>query len=72
LLSERVSLSSAEARAEEIKGGFVGVFELTQTGPLATHPEPKLAVMRLMPSHGWSIRPPTTDIPQGERDCVGG
>ena len=39
--------------------------------PLATHTEPKSAVLRLMVSHGWSIRSPTTDTP-GERNCVGG
>ena len=32
MLSDRVELSSAEARVEEIKGGSVGVFELAQTG----------------------------------------
>ena len=32
MLSDRVQLSSAEARVEEIKGGTVGVFELSQ-GP---------------------------------------
>jgi len=41
-------------------------------GPLATHTKPKSAVLRLMVSHGWCIRSPTTDTPQGERDCVGG
>jgi C-terminal processing protease CtpA/Prc len=52
LLSDRVELSSVEARVEEIQGGSVGVLELTQTGPLATHTEPKSAVLRLMVSHG--------------------
>ena len=28
--------------------------------------------MGLMASHGWSIRSPITDTPQGERDCGGG
>jgi hypothetical protein len=32
LLSDRVSLSSAEAREEGIQGGSVGVFEATQVG----------------------------------------
>ena len=32
LLSDRVKLSSAEARVEATKGGSVGVFELAQTG----------------------------------------
>jgi len=38
LLSDRVQLSSAEARVKEMKGGSVGVFELNQSdrvsGPL--------------------------------------
>jgi hypothetical protein len=37
-------------------------------GPRSPHTKPKLAVLRLMVSHGWSIRSPTTDTPQGERD----
>ena len=72
MLSGRVQLSSAEARVEEIKGGSVGCFELTQTGPLATYTEPKSAVLMLMVFHGWSIRYPTTDTRQGQRGCVGG
>ena len=56
-------------------GGSVGVFELSQSARLLilidrarTRTKPKQAVMRLMVSHGWSKRSPTTDTPQGERD----
>ena len=49
-----------------------GAVYSTHMGPLATHTETKSAVLKLMVSHGWSIRSPTTDTPQGERDCVGG
>ena len=30
MLSDRIELSSVEARVDEMKGGFVGVFELIQ------------------------------------------
>ena len=33
MLSDRVELSSAEARVEQITGGSVGVFELTHMVP---------------------------------------
>ena len=49
-----------------------GCFELNHMGPLATHTEPKSAGLWLMVSHGWSIRSPSTDTPQSERDCTGG
>ena len=71
MLSDRVLLSSAEARVEEITSGSVGVFELAQIGR-SGHTEPKSAFMRLMVSHGWSTRSPITDTQQGERDCGGG
>ena len=41
------------------------MFELSQGPPLAHTPSPSL---RLMVSHGWSMRSPTTDTQQGERD----
>ena len=82
MLSDRVELSSAEARVEEIVGGSVGVFELSQSSVgvfelsqsarTRTHTKPKSAVLRLIVSHGWSIRSPITDTPHGEKDCVGG
>ena len=50
MLSDRVWLSSAEARVEEIKGGSAGVLELGQTARARTHTEPKSAFMRLMVS----------------------
>ena len=50
LLSDRVQLSSAEARVKGIKGGSVGVFELIQQDRTLAHTEPKLAFMRLMVS----------------------
>jgi len=59
MLSDRVQLYSAEACAEKIKGGSVGVFELIQKDRARTHTEPKSAVLKLMASHGWSIRSPT-------------
>ena len=37
MLSDRVELSSAEARVEEIKGGSVGVFELSHPARARTH-----------------------------------
>ena len=40
MLSDRVELSSAEARVEEIKGGSVGVFEVSQSAALAYIPSP--------------------------------
>ena len=67
MLSDRVSLSSAEARVEEIKGGSVGVFDFSHPACARTHTKPKSAVLRLMVSDGWSIRSPITDTPQGER-----
>jgi hypothetical protein len=33
MLSDRVELSSAEARVEEIKGGSVGVLDLSKKNP---------------------------------------
>ena len=57
---------------EEIKGGSVGVFQSFQKDRARTHTEPKAAVLRLMVSHGWSIRSPITDTSHGEKDCVGG
>ena len=71
MLSDRVYLFSAEARVEEIKGGSGGVHELIQKDRARTHTEPKSAVLRLMVSPGWRIRSPTTNTPQGVRDCVG-
>ena len=53
-------------------GGSVGVFELIHKDRARAHTEPKSAVLRLMVSHGWSIRSPTTDTPQGERGVCGG
>jgi hypothetical protein len=44
LLSDRVELSSAEAREEGIQGGSVGVLELIQKIALITHTEPKSAL----------------------------
>ena len=44
-------------------GGSVGVLESIQKDRARTHTES--AVLRLMVSHGWSIRSPTTDTPQG-------
>ena len=72
MLSDRVWLSSAEARVEEIKGGSFGVFELIQKDRARTHTEPKSAVMRLMVFRSWSTKFPTMDTQEGERDCVGG
>ena len=40
MLSDRVQLASAAARVEEIKGGYVGVFELIQRIALAHTPNP--------------------------------
>ena len=40
MLSDRVELSSAEARVEGIVGGSVGVFELSQGPALAHTPNP--------------------------------
>ena len=51
---------------------LLGWFDLTHMDPLATHAEPKSAVLRLVVSHGWRMRSPTMDTPQGERNCVGG
>ena len=52
-LPDRVELSNAEARVEEIKGDSVGVREAAQVGARShTHTEPKSAFMRLMASHG--------------------
>ena len=68
MLSDRVLPSSAEARVEGKVGGNVGVFELSQSARARAHTEPMPAVLRLMLSHGWSIRSPTTNTPQGERD----
>ena len=48
-------------------GGSVGVFELSQSARARTHTKPKSAVLRLMVSHGWGIRSPTTDTQQVER-----
>ena len=70
MLPDRVQLSCAEARVEEIKDGSVGVFELIHPDRSRTHTEPKSA-MRLMVSHGWNTTSPNTDTSQGERDCVG-
>ena len=62
-----------ERTAEEgIVGGSAGVFGLIKKYRARIHTEPKSAVLRLMVSHGWSIRFPAIDTPQGERDCVGG
>ena len=63
LLSDRVELSSAGARVEEIKGGSVGVLESFQKDRARTHTESKSAFVRLMVSHGWSIKSPVTDTP---------
>ena len=41
MLSDRVLLSSEEARVEEIKGGSVGVFELSQWPGLEHTPNPR-------------------------------
>jgi len=57
----------AEARVEGIVGGSVGVFELIQRDRARTHTEPKSAVLRLMVSHGRSMRSPTKDTPRGTR-----
>ena len=46
------------------------MFDLSQSARARTHTKPKSAVLRLMVSHGWSIRSPTMDTPQGERDFV--
>ena len=40
MLSDRVELSSAEARVEEIQGGSVEVLDLTQGFALAHTPNP--------------------------------
>ena len=50
MLSDRVELSSAEARVEEIQGGSVGVFELSHPARARAHTKPKSAVLRLMVS----------------------
>ena len=50
MLSDRVELSSAEARVEEIVGGSVGVFELGYPARARTHTKPKSAFLRLMVS----------------------
>jgi hypothetical protein len=50
MLSDRVELSSAEARVEGIVGGSVGVLELSQSARARTHTEPNSAVLRLMVS----------------------
>ncbi len=68
LLSDRVELSSAEARVEEIVGGSLGVFGgMRHRCHARPRTEPKSAFLRLMVSHGWSTRSPTMDTPQGER-----
>ena len=52
LLSDRVSLSSAEAREEGIQGGSLRVFGGIPIGDHALpRTEPKSALMRLMVSH---------------------
>jgi hypothetical protein len=43
MLSDRVELSSAEARVEGIVGGSVGVFELSHPARARTHTKPKSA-----------------------------
>ena len=68
LLSDRVKLFRAEARVKGIVGDSVGVFDLIHPDRARTHNQSKSAVLRLMVSHGWSIRSPTTDTTQGERD----
>jgi len=40
MLSDHVQRSSAEARVEKIKGGSVGVFELSHRPALAHTPNP--------------------------------
>ena len=48
------------------------MFELSQSARVRTHTKPKSAVLRLIVSHGWSIRSPNTDTPHGEKDSVWG
>ena len=65
----RIAFSSPVQKLVQ-RGSWVALFgclEVTHTGPLSTHTEPKSAVVRLMVSHGWSIRSPTKDPPQGEK-----
>ena len=42
LLSDRVELSSAEARVEKTKGGYVGVFEATKVRAHTPNPSQSL------------------------------
>ena len=52
LLSDRVELSSAEAREEGVQGGPLGVFEPIQRTISRARAEPKSASIRLMVPHG--------------------
>ena len=64
MLSNRVELSSADARVQEMKGGSVGVFELGYPARDRTHIEPNTAFMRIVvPSGRNTLRPFISEHP---------